>query len=176
MRKLKSASNLCKIDDCTSSAESWGMCGKHYMRTKRYGDANYVTPEEIRRANNRTAQIASSNPKKSTYKKLHGKHEHRVIAEQKIGRALLSNEHVHHIDGDKHNNHPNNLEVLLHSEHARLHAKDVACGEKSHRAKLTEIQVVEIRNSSLSTAKLGKIYGISQSAAWRVKTNQTYKS
>jgi hypothetical protein len=48
---------------------------------------------------------------------------HRVIAENKIGRLLSTTEDVHHIDGDKMNNSPENLEVLSKSEHAKKHAK-----------------------------------------------------
>jgi len=48
---------------------------------------------------------------------------HRVIAENKIGRLLFSNEDVHHIDEDKSNNNPENLAVLSKSEHAALHQK-----------------------------------------------------
>jgi hypothetical protein len=47
--------------------------------------------------------------------------EHRVIAAEKIGRKLLSNEHVHHIDGNKQNNAPSNLRVMLGPEHHKLH-------------------------------------------------------
>ena len=50
---------------------------------------------------------------------------HRVLAENKIGRSLLSNEHVHHIDENKQNNAPDNLEVLTVSEHAKRHAIQV---------------------------------------------------
>jgi hypothetical protein len=39
-------------------------------------------------------------------------YEHRVVAQQKIGRALLPGEQVHHIDGNKQNNDPRNLEVV----------------------------------------------------------------
>ena len=47
---------------------------------------------------------------------------HRVVAEEKIGRKLEKGEIVHHIDGDKWNNHPDNLEVMTQSEHARIHS------------------------------------------------------
>jgi len=46
---------------------------------------------------------------------------HRHIASLKIGRWLLSSEHVHHIDGNKKNNNPDNLEIKSASEHAREH-------------------------------------------------------
>jgi hypothetical protein len=49
---------------------------------------------------------------------------HRRIMEKKIGRPLRNDEHVHHKDNNKLNNHPDNLEVLSNSEHRKLHAKD----------------------------------------------------
>lgn len=50
-----------------------------------------------------------------------GRAHHVVIAEEKIGRKLLACECVHHKDGRKDNNDPDNLEVMTRSEHARLH-------------------------------------------------------
>lgn len=47
---------------------------------------------------------------------------HRVIAEWIAGRCLEPGEHVHHIDGNKLNNHPSNLAIMSASEHARHHA------------------------------------------------------
>lgn len=47
--------------------------------------------------------------------------EHRLVAEQTVGRRLNPWEDVHHIDGDKANNDPGNLQVISHSDHTRLH-------------------------------------------------------
>ena len=56
------------------------------------------------------------------YRKLLGKHAHRRIAEAKLGRPLQKGEVVHHIDGNKLNNDPANLEVLSsQSEHCKVH-------------------------------------------------------
>ncbi len=57
-----------------------------------------------------------------TYRKFLGRHEHRVVAEQKLGRPLKKGEIVHHIDGNYRNNDPDNLIVLpSQAEHCRIH-------------------------------------------------------
>lgn len=56
-----------------------------------------------------------------SYRKLHGRHEHRVVAEAMLGRKLKKGEIVHHIDGNKLNNDPSNLEITTQSKHVDKH-------------------------------------------------------
>lgn len=57
-----------------------------------------------------------------TYEKTYGRHTHRVVAEKMLGRKLKPGEVVHHIDGDKRNNAPENLMVFSsQAEHAAWH-------------------------------------------------------
>lgn len=55
---------------------------------------------------------------------------HRVLMENHIGRLLRDDEDVHHKDENKSNDDIGNLELLGHSDHAKLHnpeADDVPC-------------------------------------------------
>lgn len=53
-----------------------------------------------------------------------GRLVHVVIMEKRIGRRLLGDECVHHIDGDRLNNDDNNLALVTKSGHARLHRRE----------------------------------------------------
>lgn len=52
--------------------------------------------------------------------------EHREVAAATLGRPLRPDEHVHHMNGDKTDNRPENLEVLSVREHALRHPPEKA--------------------------------------------------
>jgi len=116
----------CSIDGCNNEAKEYNrtLCNKHAQRKRRYGDPLYITPEEVRCANSRTAQLKRiSTIKSTTYRKLFGRHEHRFVGELIAGRPLKTDEHVHHKDENKHNNDPSNLQIMTKQEHLSHHAR-----------------------------------------------------
>jgi hypothetical protein len=58
--------------------------------------------------------------------------QHRLVAESMLGRQLIQSvdesvsEVVHHIDNDRVNNHPCNLQVMTKKAHRQLHAREAA--------------------------------------------------
>jgi hypothetical protein len=125
-RARKKGPVKCSIESCDQTIEKGanGLCGMHYMRVKRYNDPNFVTPEEVRVQRQRDVQLANIDyVMPTTYRKLNGRHAHRVIAEQMLGRPLKSWEVVHHIDENRHNNDPSNLQVMHWYDHILHHAE-----------------------------------------------------
>lgn len=117
----------CEAEGCDriSRYVSVHLCGKHEMRLHRYGDTAYVTSTEDWKRKCREAALAYKDARPDVYLKFHKRHEHRVVAEQMLGRPLQRGEIVHHIDGNKHNNAPENLQVMSQSDHMKLHRAEM---------------------------------------------------
>ena len=113
-------SSKVKNPDGYASLKDYTNISATFRRINKFTNKKRMTLEVKEKL--RMAHLNSGEGK--TYKKLFGRHEHRAVAEQILGRPLLDGEVVHHIDGDKRNNRPENIMVFRsQADHAKYHAE-----------------------------------------------------
>lgn len=97
--------------------------------------------------------------KNNCYKKIGCRDEHRVIAENLLGRKLTYNEVVHHIDENPLNNDLKNLLIMSRHHHGRLHG-------------FLRIQRVAYEKSlGMNSVNCWNTFRVAQTTAWLETTN-----
>ena len=104
----------CEVADCNKKHVAKGMCSMHYRRNFLYGDVD-AKPGRTRSENR--LEVSPGGYTK-VYEPEHPNAngdgyvlEHRKIMSDIIGRPLLDSEQVHHKNGDRQDNRPENLEL-----------------------------------------------------------------
>jgi HNH endonuclease len=143
---------VCRVEGCGQVVRCKGVCNKHYhvMKNARKpqnpcgcgcGETTiydfvwghhtrlFTNEEQSRRAHfNDGSTQRDRGLCEKTYRKIRGRHEHRIVAEQKIGRPLEPGEIVHHKNERIRDNSPDNLEVMTRAEHMAEHREAIVAG------------------------------------------------
>lgn len=111
---------LCSVDLCANVENVGTLCAAHYRRLKEWGDVRADLPikrgKAIWESGGYRYLTRTGHP--NAHKENGSIAEHRFVMSEMIGRPLLPNETVHHKNGNKKDNRPENLELWA-SNHPR---------------------------------------------------------
>jgi hypothetical protein len=107
---------ICRVDGCRKPYAAKGLCGMHYSRWRNHGD-----PSVVKKRPNGTV----SKDLRSGYVFQYHRAYHRIVMEALIGRPLTRGESVHHKNGIRDDNRPENLELWVKPQLAGQRVEDL---------------------------------------------------
>lgn len=128
---------VCPVNGCGRPVRKQGLCSGHYVRRRR---GQPLEPPMVT-----LAPRGSGFTHHSGYRgyKINGKHvpEHRLVMEKILGRPLEPFENVHHKNGRRADNRPENLELWVVSQPSGQRPEDLVSWMVSHYPELVEAEL-----------------------------------
>lgn len=119
MRRAR-GQNRCEVEGCEREYLAAGLCSMHYMRKRDTGEVGDAEPKKRAKGEGSLTQQG--------YVKLkvdgEGIFQHRKVMQDHLGRELLPEETVHHINGVRDDNRLENLELWSRSQPAGQRVSD----------------------------------------------------
>lgn len=94
----------CTFEGCPRYVKAHGLCQSHYMQRRRGRQLSPLRKKPERHLNH--GYVMQVNPRTGRWDR-----EHRIVMEAVLGRGLNPGENVHHKNGVRDDNRPENLEL-----------------------------------------------------------------
>ncbi|PWT70573.1 MAG: hypothetical protein C5B60_11900 [Chloroflexi bacterium] len=122
----------CKESGCDRNATVKGWCHKHYLHWWWHNKRDPLKKPRPK-AKNGEGHIDKAGYRYITTLDHRKIAEHRIVMTKILGRALTRSEVVHHLDGNKLNNHPSNLQLMDRTAHSKQHRPSALFHSETHQ-------------------------------------------
>lgn len=103
----------CSIPECGRVSLAKGLCMCHYERNRKYGDPLFTKYERKQKYLSSQGYVIWNDKTHPLSGKSGQIMEHRLVMANMLGRQLLPGENIHHINGKRDDNRPENLELWV---------------------------------------------------------------
>ena len=141
--RQKAESQICGIEGCEKSLVARQMCKMHYRRWYLYKDPHFKKVWGNKSPSHYRSLTRPDHPNANSDGNIF---EHRLVMSEMLGRPLVEGENVHHKNGNRKDNRPENLELWNTKQPA---------GQRPEDKVIYAIEILTLYAPDLLAGKLG---------------------